>query len=101
MQSGSRRLMAISQRWIQLDESIEKLQDNIDTTYESYSQAVTSTNIKNGEMQEEQKKVSQNSISQAQLSMENSKLTVEQAQENLDMYTIKATISGVCGNGEY
>ena len=27
--------------------------------------------------------------------MENSKLTVEQAQENLDMYTIKATISGV------
>lgn len=79
----------------QLDESIEKLQDNIDTTYESYSQAVTSTNIKNGEMQEEQKKVSQNSISQAQLSMENSKLTVEQAQENLDMYTLKATISGV------
>ena len=46
-------------------------------------------------MQEEQKKVSQNSISQAQLSMENSKLTVEQAQENLDMYTLKATISGV------
>ena len=40
----------------QLDESIEKLQDNIDTTYESYIQAVTSTNIKNGEMQEEQKK---------------------------------------------
>lgn len=72
----------------QYEEAIETLQDNIDSTYDSYSQAVTSTNISNGELREEQKKVSQNSISAA-------RLNIEQAQESLDAYTIKATISGV------
>ena len=72
----------------QLEESIDKIQKQIDSTYNSYSQAVTSSNINNGEMREEQKKVSQNSISAAQLG-------IEQAQESLDAYTITATISGV------
>ena len=40
----------------QLEGTIEELQDNIDSTYDSYSQAVTSTNISNGELLEEQKK---------------------------------------------
>ena len=72
----------------QYEEAIDTLQDNIDSTYKSYSQAVTSTNISNGELREEQKQVSQNSISAARLG-------VDQAQESLDAYTIKATISGV------
>lgn len=72
----------------QYEEAIDTLQDNIESTYNSYSQAVTSTNISNGELREEQKKVSQNSISAAQLS-------IRQAQESLDAYTIKAAISGV------
>lgn len=72
----------------QCEASIEEIQDNIDSTYESYSQAVTSANIKNGEIQDEQEQVSQNSISAAELS-------IEQAQESLDAYTIRATISGV------
>lgn len=72
----------------QLEETIETIQDNIDNTYNTYSQAVTSTNINNGELREEQKKVSQNSISAA-------KLGIEQAQESLETYTITATISGV------
>lgn len=72
----------------QLEESIDKIQKQIDSTYNSYSQAVTSSNLSNGEMREEQKKVSQNSISAAQLG-------IEQAQESLDAYTITATISGV------
>ena len=72
----------------QYEEAVETLQDNIDNTYNSYSQAVTSTNISNGELREEQKKVSQNSISAAQLN-------IEQAQESLEAYTIKATISGI------
>lgn len=72
----------------QCEEAIETIQDNIDSTYDSYSQAVTSSNISNGEMREEQKKVSQNSISAA-------KLNIEQAQESLEAYTITAAISGV------
>jgi RND family efflux transporter MFP subunit len=72
----------------QCEDTIETLQDNIDSSYNSYSQAVTSTNISNGEMREEQKKVSQNSIEAAQLS-------IDQAQESLEAYTITATISGV------
>lgn len=72
----------------QYEETIETLQDNIDSTYNSYSQTVTSTNISNGELREEQKQVSQNSISAA-------KLSIEQAQESLEAYTITATISGV------
>lgn len=72
----------------QCEESIETIQDNIDSTYKSYSQAVTSNNISNGEMREEQKKVSQNSISAA-------KLSIEQAKESLEAYTITATIAGV------
>ncbi|MDE7478065.1 MAG: efflux RND transporter periplasmic adaptor subunit, partial [Lachnospiraceae bacterium] len=72
----------------QYEEAIETLQDNIDSTYDSYSQAVTSTNISNGELREEQKKTSQNNISAA-------KLGIEQAKESLEGYTITATISGV------
>lgn len=72
----------------QLEETINKLQKNVDSTYNSYSQAVTSSNLSNGELREEQKKVSKNSISAAQLG-------VEQAQESLDAYMITATISGV------
>jgi RND family efflux transporter MFP subunit len=72
----------------QCEETIETLQDNIDSTYTSYSQAVTSTNISNGEMREDQKQVSQNSISAAQLQ-------IEQLQESLDAYIITAPISGV------
>jgi RND family efflux transporter MFP subunit len=72
----------------QYEDTIETLQDNIDSTYNSYSQAVTSTNISNGELREEQKKVSENSIAAAQLS-------IDQAEESLDAYTITATISGV------
>ena len=68
--------------------TIEELQDGIDSTYETYSQTVTSTNISNGELLEEQKQVSQNSISAAQLG-------IEQAQESLEAYTITAAISGV------
>lgn len=70
------------------EEAINTIQKNIDSTYNSYSQAVTSSNLSNGELREEQKKVSQNSISAAQLG-------IEQAQESLDAYTITATISGV------
>lgn len=72
----------------QYEEAIHTIQKNIDNTYNSYSQAVTSSNLSNGELREEQKKVSQNSISAAQLG-------IEQAQESLDGYTITATISGV------
>ena len=68
--------------------AIESLQDGIDSTYEVYSQTVTSTNISNGELREEQKQVSQNSISAAQLG-------IEQAKESLEAYTITAAISGV------
>jgi RND family efflux transporter MFP subunit len=70
------------------EESIEKIQDQIDSTYNSYSQAVTSNNISNGELREDQKQLSQNSISAAQLQ-------IDQLQENLDAYTITAPISGV------
>lgn len=70
------------------EETIDTLQKNIDTAYEGYGQTVVSTTISNGEMREEQKKVSQNSISAAQLS-------IKQAQENLNAYTITAPISGV------
>ena len=70
------------------EQAIEELQDGIDSTYETYSQTVTSTNISNGELREEQKQVSQNSISAAQLG-------IQQAQESLEAYTITAAISGV------
>ena len=72
----------------QCEASIDTIQKNIDSTYNKYSQAVTSTNISNGELREEQKEVSKNNISQAQLGM-------DQAKESLDTYTIKASISGV------
>lgn len=72
----------------QLEETIDTLQKNVDSSYNTYSQAVTSSNLSNGEMREEQKKVSQNSIAAAQLG-------IEQAKESLDAYTITATISGV------
>jgi RND family efflux transporter MFP subunit len=70
------------------EENIEKIQDQIDSTYNSYSQAVTSNNISNGEIREDQKQVSQNSISAA-------RLQIDQLQESLDAYTITAPISGV------
>ena len=63
----------------------------MNSTYETYSQTATSTIVSNGELREEQKKVSQNSISAAQVA-------VEQAQEGLDTYVIKASISGVVEN---
>lgn len=70
------------------ESTIETVQGNIDSAYESYSQVVTTTNITNGELREEQKQVSKNSISAA-------RLQVEQAQESMDTYTITAAISGV------
>ena len=73
------------------EQAIEELQDGMNSTYETYSQTATSTAITNGELREEQKKVSQNSISAAQLA-------VEQAQEGLETYVITAAISGVVEN---
>ncbi len=70
------------------EETIESLQDEIDNTYDTYSQTVTSQNISNGELRDEQKKVSQNGISAA-------RLNIEQLEEQLEAYTITATISGV------
>lgn len=70
------------------EEAIDTLQKNIDTAYEGYEQTVVSTSISNGELREEQKQVSQNSISAAELS-------IKQAKENLNAYTITAPISGV------
>lgn len=71
-----------------LEEAIDTLQDSIDSAYTSYGESVVSSDISNGELREEQKQVSQNTIASAQLG-------VEQAQESLDAYTITATISGV------
>lgn len=71
-----------------LEETIDTIQKNIDKAYEGYGQTVVSSTITNGELREEQKKVSQNSISAAQLS-------IKQAKENLNAYTITAPISGV------
>lgn len=79
----------------QLEESIETIQENIDSTYDSYSQAVTSTNIQSNEIREEQKKTVENQISATQVGIEQAKLGIEQAQESLDSYTITASISGV------
>lgn len=79
----------------QCEESIETLQDNIDSTYRSYSQAVVSDHISNGEIREEQKQVSQNSIAAAELGIQQAQGNIQQARENLDAYTITATISGV------
>lgn len=73
------------------EEAIEELQDGMNSTYETFSQTATSTAITNGELREEQKKVSQNSISAAQLA-------VEQAQEGLDTYVITAAIGGIVEN---
>lgn len=73
------------------EQAIEELQDGMNSTYEKYSQTATSTAITNGELREEQKQVSQNSISAAQLG-------VEQAMEGLKAYTITAAISGVVEN---
>ncbi len=82
------KISAYKQTIDQLEETIDTLQKNIDNTYNTYSQAVTSSNLSNGELREEQKKVSQNGIAAAQLG-------IEQAKESLDAYTITATISGV------
>lgn len=79
----------------QCEETIESLQNNIDSTYESYGQAVISSNISNGELREEQRKASENTISQAKLGVSQAQLGIEQAQENLNTYTITAPISGV------
>lgn len=73
------------------EEALEELQDGMNSTYETFSQTATSSAITNGELREEQKKVSQNSISAAQLA-------VEQAQEGLDTYVITAAIGGVVEN---
>lgn len=79
----------------QCEEAVETLQNNIDTTYDSYKKAVTANNISNGEMLDGQKQASQNTISQAEIGISQAQLGIEQAQESLETYTIKATISGV------
>lgn len=71
----------------QCEETIETLQDNIDKGYESYGKAIVSDDISNGEIREENRQVSENSISSAQLG-------IEQANESLKSYTIRASISG-------
>lgn len=79
----------------QCEETIETIQDNIDSTYTSYNQAVTTNNIRNGEMLEEQRQVAQSQIVTAQNQISAAQLGIEQAEENLKGYTITATISGV------
>lgn len=71
----------------QCEETIEQLQDNINKGYESYGKAVVSDDISNGEIRDENRQVSENSISSAQLG-------IDQANENLKSYTIRASISG-------
>lgn len=71
----------------QCEETIETLQDNIDKGYESYGKAIVSDDISNGEIREENRQVSENSISSAQLG-------IEQANESLKSYTIRASING-------
>ncbi len=68
--------------------SIESYQNAVDKTYEGYSQQVVAQDIQNGELREDSKQLSENNITNAQLQ-------VEQAKENLENYTITATISGV------
>ncbi len=80
------------------EQAIEEVQDGMNSTYQTYSQTATATDISNGEMREEQKKVSQNSIQAAQLAAEQAQLAVEQAEEGLEAYTITAAISGVVEN---
>lgn len=68
--------------------SIESYQSAVDSYYEGYSQQVVAQDIQNGELREDSRQLSENNITSAQLQ-------VEQAKENLENYTITATISGV------
>ncbi len=68
--------------------TIESYQDAVDKSYEGYSQQVVAQDIQNGELREDSRQLSENNINSAQLQ-------VEQARENLENYTITATISGV------
>ncbi|MDE7273055.1 MAG: efflux RND transporter periplasmic adaptor subunit [Lachnospiraceae bacterium] len=86
----------------QCEETIENVQDQMNSTYENYSRTVTSQNLSNGVLREEQKQTSQNSISQAELGISQAEagisqaqISIDQAQENLEAYTITAVISGV------
>lgn len=88
-------ITAYKQTIDQLETTIDELQTKIGSTYNQYSQAVTSSDLSNGEMREEQKQVSQNSISATKLGVEQAQLGIKQAQESLDAYTITAAISGV------
>lgn len=86
----------------QCEEAIEKVQDQMDSTYENYSRTVVSQDLSNGVIRDGQKQTSQNGISQAELSISQAEagisqaqISMDQAHENLDAYTITATISGV------
>lgn len=86
----------------QCEETIENVQEQMNNTYENYSRTVTSQNLSNGVLREEQKQTSQNSISQAELGISQAEagisqaqISIDQAQENLEAYTITAVISGV------
>ena len=68
--------------------TIEGYQNAVDSYYEGYSQQVVAQEIQNGELREDSRQLSENNITSAQLQ-------VEQAKENLENYTITATISGV------
>lgn len=69
------------------EEAIEKYEDSIDKGYNSYAKAVVSDQIQNGEIREDSKQISQNTISTQNLNVENAKNT-------LDKCTIKASVSG-------
>ena len=71
------------------EETIETLQGQIDSSYESYSQAALSADIKNNKLREMEKEAN------GTLNISAAQLQVEQAKEGLDAYTITAAISGV------
>lgn len=86
----------------QCEEMLENIQDQMDSTYESYSRTVVSQNLSNGVLKDGQKQVSQNGISQAELGISQAEagilqaqISMDQARENLEAYTITSAISGV------
>ena len=69
------------------EEAIEKYENGFDDGYESFGSAVVTDGITNGEIRNEQRSISQNTIDSAALQVEN-------AQRALDYCTIKAPASG-------
>lgn len=69
------------------EEAIEKYEDGFEDGYEKFGSAVVTDGITNGEIRNEQREISQNTIQSAALQVEN-------AQRALDYCTIKATASG-------